>query len=117
MEVSPRLQYLVEYFAKAEPQTINKLAFKHGYFPPQSLEGRAGFLYEFLMMHGDEGLKELMRFHPDKDAMLSADGSNNIELKDTIMPTTILPPTKKEDSTRAIFFVGFIIMMYLILSK
>ncbi len=119
--LSPRLQALIEYFAVAEPRQVNKLATRHGYPTPQSLEGTKGFLYQFILDNGDEGLKELMLFHPDREAISSADGI------ETILPESFtsqnLPEKavkivykKDPDAVRATFLMGIIILLYLIIN-
>lgn len=125
--ISPRLQAFVEYFATAEPNAVRKIAYKHGYIPPQSLEGSMGFLYEFLMENEDEGLFELMSYHPDKDAILSTVQNTEANPAPIITQTSSLDGTvstpvaitskvSKQDNV-AIVLIGILIIWYIAVYK
>lgn len=114
MERTPdRLHRFVEYFAMAEPNVVNKIAYKHGYHAPHSLESREGFLIQFLEDQGDDGLRELMLMHPDKDAINSADGSADTELKTYAIPA---PKTQQAGtSNHLVAFCFIVLFVYLII--
>jgi len=108
-----RLHRFVEYFAMAEPNVVNKIAYKHGYHAPHSLESREGFLIQFLDDHGDDGLKELMLSHPDREAINSADGSTDTELKSYPIPVPKAP--QAGTSNHLVAFCFIVLFTYLII--
>jgi len=123
--ISPRLQAFVEYFATAEPNAVRKIAYKHGYLPPQSLEGSMGFLYDFLIENGDQGLFELMSEHPDKEAISSTIETPTHQativqtnaLDGTVsIPTAATPRQVKQDNV-AIVLIGILIIWYIAVYK
>jgi hypothetical protein len=99
MIISPRLEALITYFATADPKAVNKLAYEHGYEAPQGLENREGFIVTFLDENGDQGLQELMKYHPDKDAILSL---NQIPFVKSNADGPVLTPPMNYDLTKKI---------------
>lgn len=73
--VNVRLENLAEYVAGVNPRGVNKLAYKYGFIPASSHEGRKGMLFTGLMEEGEEFFKDIARIHPDRDLILNADGS------------------------------------------
>jgi hypothetical protein len=117
------LENLISYVAENNPRGVNKLAYKYGFMPPVSREGREGFLFTGISEEGDGFLKSIARYHPDKELILSAhyaDGSdgagtepNIINLKDDTTTVVSSSPEKKPDTDTIkialMLFVAFIL--------
>lgn len=69
------LQNLASYISENNPRGVNQIAYKYGYIPPVTQEGREGLIFRGIIEEGDNFLRDLARVHPDKDLVLNADGS------------------------------------------
>ncbi len=72
IQISDKLEKLIRYMAESDPRAVNRLASKYGYFPASTEEGREGLLIHGIQEEGEDFLKDMAMFHPDKDMILSA---------------------------------------------
>jgi len=84
-----------------------------------------GFLYDFLIENGDQGLFELMSEHPDKEAISSTIETPTHQativqtnaLDGTVsIPTAATPRQVKQDNV-AIVLIGILIIWYIAVYK
>ncbi len=63
--------------AEADPRSVNKLGYKYGFLPAESAEGRAGMIYRGIEEEGENFVRDMAMFHPDRELILAANGEQN----------------------------------------
>lgn len=112
--MNPNLQALVGYVAVMNPKGVNQVAYKYGYLPPVSEEGRQGFLYRGIMEEGDDFFKDIARIHPDRELILNADGSEPINNGSTVIESSQEKTIIKSDNKQLIRIIIFIVIAYIV---
>lgn len=130
--MNSKLESLISYMAQVDPRAVNQLAYKWGYLPPETVEERQVMMFTGLEEEGDEFLKDMARFHPDRQLVLNADGfgiqnepranPNTIRLNADGDPAPVVAPaiTKsnqidKSDMYRIIAFLIVAFVLYKII--
>lgn len=84
------LQNLASYISENNPRGVNQVAYKYGYIPPVTQEGREGLIFRGIMEEGENFLRDLAGVHPDRDLVLNADGSQEPSMTDATKEPNII---------------------------
>lgn len=112
--MNPNLQALVGYVAVMNPKGVNQVAYKYGYLPPVSEEGRQGFLYRGIMEEGDDFFRDIARIHPDRELILNADGSEPAVNNGSAVVDLKSEAPSKTDNKQLIRIIVLVVIAYIL---
>lgn len=97
-------QSRIDYIVFGNPGPVRNMIYDYGYEPPRSLPDLSGAVRELIRQEGKKAVIDLVKLHPDRDAILGAEKETTIAIgegksEDNKEPVKKEPDTKPQEQS------------------